>query len=370
MTRLKKNGTMLRLAVWSGVLTMGAAMAQGQGTPGAGTPSTQAGSAPLGAGAAHGQAPGTAAPVPPLQLHSLDPATRADPFPPVNAKFFTATTPTVATVDSYLQTVLGYDASRIWRVEAVEKTPEPGLSKVVVYVSDRAAGSKVQTAIFFVTPDGKFALAEGQVVPFGAKPYADTRAKLQAEANGPWRGAESKDLELVEFTDLQCPHCKEAQTIMQHLGEDFPKARIVVENYPLTELHPWAMRAAEYGVCVATHSNAAFFTFADTVYNTQGALTEDTGDETLRAAVTKAGLDAVEVSTCATGASAKAGVDASIALGDAIGVNETPILAVNGRLVPLTIPYETLKSIIVHQANEDGVAAAAVSPEGHGLIGR
>jgi protein-disulfide isomerase len=319
--------------------------------------------------AAKAPAAGQSAKPAPLQLQSLDPTTRADPFPPANPKNFTATVPALATVDSYLQALLGYDQSRIWRVEAIQKTAAPGISRVVVYISDRAPNSKVQTATFFVTPDGKHGIADQSVVPFGAKPYAENRTLLMERANGPYKGAASKDLELVEFADLQCPHCKDAQPVMKRLAEDFPKARIVYQSFPLVEIHPYAFKAAAYGACVAKKSNDAFFTYAQAVYDTQGALTEDTADQTLNTAVTKAGLDPAAISACAATDAIKDEVNASSQLAKDIGVGETPTLVVNGRPLPLSIPYETLKSIIVFQAGQDGVPAAAVSPEGHGLIG-
>jgi hypothetical protein len=44
------------------------------------------------------------------------------------------------------------------------------------------------------------------------------------------------------------------------------------------------------------------------------------------------------------------------------------MLAVNGRLISFTsVPYETLKSLIVYQATLDGAAAAAISPAGSGV---
>ena len=306
----------------------------------------------------------------PLQLQTLDPATRADPFPPVNPKFFTASTPTVATVDAYLKALLGYDANRIWRVEGIQKTDAPGVARVIVYVSDRTANAKVQTATFFVTPDGKHTIADTAVTPFGEHPFAEKRAMIAERAAGPFHGAASKDLELVEFADLQCPHCKDAQVVMKRLAEDFPRARIVYQSFPLTDIHPYAYKAAAYGACVAKKSNDAFFTYAQAVYDTQGALTTDTGDDTLKNAVTKAGGDAAAVAACAETDATRAEVDASSKLATDLGINETPTLLINGRPLPLTVPYETLKSIIVYQAGLDGVPGAAVSPEGHGLVGK
>ncbi|WP_232298832.1 DsbA family protein [Granulicella tundricola] len=317
---------------------------------------------------AAGQAPAQAKT--PLQLQSLDPSTRADPFPPVNPKYFTATTPTVATVDSYLHALLGWDANRIWRVEAIQKTAAPGVSKVIVYVSDRAANSKVQTAVFFITPDGKHALADTAVNPFGEKPYADISAMLKQRADGPFHGNGAKDLELVEFADLQCPHCKDAQAVMKRLVDDFPKAHIVYQNFPLTEIHPFAFKAAAFGVCAAKKSNDVFFTYAQAVYDTQGALTADTGDQTLKDAAAKAGLDPAATAACAATDATKGEVESSIKLAEDVGVTETPMIAINGRLLPLSIPYETLKSIIIFQAGLDGAGDAAVTAAGHGLIGR
>ena len=355
-----KNGMGL---VTAGLMMAAVVVASGQTTaPATTTPAATTQTAPA---KAAGQ---TASPRVPLQLQSLDPATRADPFPPVNPKYFTTTSPSVATVDAYLKSVLGYDQNRIWRVEAIQKTDAPGVSRVIVYLSEKSANAKVQTAAFFVLPDGKHVIADQSVTPFGERPYADHRATLMAKANGPYRGAASKDLELVEFADLQCPHCKEAQAVIKRLAEDFPKARIVYENFPLTEIHPFAMKAAEYGECMAKKSNDAFFSYADAVYDTQGALTKETGDATLAAAVTKAGGDPASVAACASTEATKAAVDASMALGTEIGISETPTLVVNGRPLPLTIPYETLKAIIVYQADQDGVPAAAFSPAGHGLL--
>lgn len=293
----------------------------------------------------------------PLQLQSLDPGARPDPFPPLNKKYFTADTPTVATVDSYLHAMLGYDANRIWRVAAIQKTAVPGVSKVTAFISDKGPGAKVSSAAFVVLADGKHLVADASVQAFGANPFAENRAILQQRATGPSYGAVSKDLLLVEFADLQCPHCKDAQPIMARLAKDFPSARIVYESYPLTEIHPMAARAAEYGACIAQSDSDKFFTYAQAVYDTQGALTADDGEQTLKNAVTKAGLNPETVATCAAGPEAKAAVEASSKLAVDLGIEQTPTLAVNGRLLPLTsVPYETLKNLIIFQASLDGIS--------------
>lgn len=300
----------------------------------------------------------------PLELQTLDSSRHTDPFPPVNPKFFNAATPTVDTVNSFLTALWGYDPNRIWRVEAIQTTSAPGVSKVVVFVTDKNSTGKVASTSFFVTPDGKHAIADAaNVISFGAKPFEDTRKMLQERADGAYRGSASKNLMLVEFADLQCPHCKEAQATMDRLAQDFPNARIVFQSFPLVDIHPFAFKAAAYGYCVTKQKNDAFFPYASAVFDNQASLTPEMGDKTLKDAVVKAGLDAATIDTCANTVEAKNAVEASIKLAQDAAVEQTPMLSVNGHLLPLNgIPYETLKTVISYQAVEDGVTTGATAP--------
>jgi protein-disulfide isomerase len=227
---------------------------------------------------------------------------------------------------------------------------------VVVFVTDKSPNAKVQSTSFFVTPDGTHALAGDGIVPFGAKPFEAAKKVLQAGADGATRGASSKELMLVEFADLQCPHCKDAQGTMDQLVKDFPNARVVYQSFPLTEIHPFAFKAAAYGYCVQHQKNDAFFPYAAAVYDTQAALTPEAGDATLKAAVVKAGLDPAAIDACSNTQATKDQVNNSIKLAEAAGIDQTPSVAVNGHVMPLSqIPYETLKAMITNQAALDGV---------------
>ncbi len=300
----------------------------------------------------------------PLQLQSLAPETVADPFPPVNPKYFTVQTPDAATVDSYLKAVIGYDPNRIWKVAAIQQTPAPGVSRVTALVSERVPNAKVQEAVFFVLPDGRHLLDAGSVLPFGAQPYTETRDLLRQHADGPSQGAPGKDLELVEFGDLQCPHCKEAQPIIKRLEDDFPNAHFVFENLPLTEVHPFAERAALYGVCVANAAgNAGFWMYATYVYGHQEELTDATGIATLKDAARQAGTDPAMIAACSTKPETQATVAASVKLAGELGIDHTPTLVANGRVLPLSgISYETLRQIVAYQATRDGIAVRSPLP--------
>jgi protein-disulfide isomerase len=286
------------------------------------------------------------------------PAPAAAPvFPKPDPANFTATSPSKEVVSAFLEASWGYDDTRIFEVWAIQKTQVEGVSQVTALVGDKTGKQKPAVAKFFVLPDGKHLVAGDEIMPFGEHPYADLRAELQKRADGPYRGSASKNLEIVEFADFQCPHCKAAQANMDKLAVDFPKARIVFQNYPLSQ-HPEAATAAAYGVCVnKLGGQDAFFTFASAVFEGQeGLASADGATLTLNSAVTKATLDPAKVAACAATPEAKATVEAGIKLAKDLNVNQTPLLIVNGRQVGVGgMPYETLKQIIEYQAKLDGV---------------
>ena len=190
---------------------------------------------------------------------------------------------------------------------------------------------------------------------FGEHPFAENRTTLQQRADGPYRGSADKRLELVEFADFQCPHCKEAQANMDKLATDFPNARLVFQNYPLP--HPsGSRRSRRYGVCVAKQGGStAFFQFEAAVFDGQdGLATADGATLTLNSAVTKAGLDPAKIATCVD--PEVKNVEASVQLAKDLHINETPTLDINGRPVPANAPYDVLKKIIEYQMKTDGVS--------------
>jgi protein-disulfide isomerase len=280
-------------------------------------------------------------------------------FPKPNPANFTAAAPTKDLVDAFLTANWGYDPNRLWQVQAILKTSLEGYSKVIVLVADKNGNQRQPQILSFIAlPDGKHIISGDDIIPFGAHPFADQRQQLQQRADGPYRGAASKDLELVEFADFQCPHCKEAQANMEKLVADYPQARIVFQNFPIPGLHPESMTAAEYGVCVSKlGGSSAFFQYVSAVFDGQDGLTTPDGATlTLNSAVAKAGLDPAKVVACAATPEVKGQVDASVKLGEDIGISEVPMLVINGRAVQANAPYDVLKKIIDYQIKADGAA--------------
>jgi predicted DsbA family dithiol-disulfide isomerase len=63
------------------------------------------------------------------------------------------------------------------------------------------------------------------------------------------------------------------------------------------------------------------------------------------------------VAACGKSQAARQAVEASMELGTDIGIDQTPVLVVNGHILPMGgLPYEVLKKIIAYQATQDGIA--------------
>ena len=259
-------------------------------------------------------------------------------------------------MDAFLKPLWGYDTNRIWRVEAIQATPAPGVSKVVVFVSDKAPNAKVQTTAFFVTPDGKHAIAGDGVVAFGATPFAEPRKLLQARADGASRGAAEQGPDAGGVCRPAVPALQGGAGHDGPAGEGLPERAGGVPELSAGGSHPFAFKAAAYGYCVQKQKNDAFFTY---LRRCSTPRPPDAGDR--RRDAEECGDQGRTGSggcrACAATQATKDQVNASIKLAQDVGVDQTPMLAVNGHLLPLAaIPYETLKKIISYQATLDGVS--------------
>jgi protein-disulfide isomerase len=149
---------------------------------------------------------------------------------------------------------------------------------------------------------------------------------------------------------------------MDDIAKSFPKAHIVFQLFPLVDIHPSAFKAAAFGVCAQQQSNEAFFKYAAGVFETQEGLSPTTDDTLLKAAAKRAGLDSDAIATCAATQATKDIVTADIKLAEDAGVDQTPLLSVNGRLLPIAgVSFETVKQLIQFQATLDGVDSGATA---------
>ena len=70
-------------------------------------------------------------------------------------------------------------------------------------------------------------------MPFGPDPFAKDRAILDKDAFGPTKGPATPAITIVEFGDLECPACKQAQPVIEKLMSGEPKVKLIFQNYPL-----------------------------------------------------------------------------------------------------------------------------------------
>jgi protein-disulfide isomerase len=267
---------------------------------------------------------------------------------PVSAPACATVLPTEDTVNSFLFQMFGYDPSYTWKIADIRPSEVTGLAEVGVIISSPKGSSANR---LLVTPDGKHVIS-GEILPFGAKPFDDAREKLEKGVSGPAKGPAKAPVMLVEFSDLQCPHCKEAAPGIEQLLAQEPDAHFVFQNFPLPA-HNWAEKAAEYVDCVGQGSAGgdAVWKFIQKAYDEQTNITESNADEKLKAIVTASGAKADEVAACVAKPDTKARVEASVALGRSVGVNGTPSLFINGRMVSANAPVDTLKKIVDFEAS-------------------
>jgi protein-disulfide isomerase len=181
----------------------------------------------------------------------------------------------------------------------------------------------------YVSKDGK-ALLRGDIYRMADDPFAANRAKLTFDGD-PTTGPADARVTLVEFSDFECPHCRELYEAMKTIEGEYPQIRIVYKNFPLNEIHPWAETAATGGHCAFEQSPAAFWKVESDIFDNQDVIApENVWDELVKFAA-QAGLNADSFKVCMSSEAAKKAVDADRAEGVELGVDSTPTVYINGR---------------------------------------
>ncbi|HEX3584599.1 MAG TPA: thioredoxin domain-containing protein [Candidatus Angelobacter sp.] len=260
-----------------------------------------------------------------------------------------AALPTTEDVDAALKRTLGYDPGVTWQIYEIKPAAVPGLADVLFAINKQAAQH------IYLSTDAQNAII-GEMIPFGANPFAPARAKLKG-AFGPSRGGPNPAIDIVEFSDLECPHCKKAQPILEKLSADFPQVRFIFQQFPLpASLHPWAMKAAQYADCAGQINKDAFWKYVDAIFENQGGIALATADDKLKELAIVNGLDAMKVAACADSPETAARIKKSTELGASLDVNETPTVFMNGRRVRgvADIPYDKLKELVQFEIDHAG----------------
>jgi protein-disulfide isomerase len=164
------------------------------------------------------------------------------------------------------------------------------------------------------------------------------RAKIDT-AGRPTRGPGSAPIEIVEFSDFQCPFCQTAfPTVTQVLKTYGDKVRLTYRHYPLPN-HPEARPAAEASECAAEQGK--FWEYHDRLF-TEGKLTAPE----LKQHAAAVGLDTAQFNGCVDSRKFQKEVETDLAAGVSVGVNGTPAFFINGRSVSGAQPFEVFKRVI------------------------
>jgi protein-disulfide isomerase len=258
------------------------------------------------------------------------------------------TLPSEDEVNGFMRATFGYDPQLTWKIESIKPSKAEGLAEVNVLIS----GPQGQgTQKFFVSEDGKHAVV-GDIIPFGAHPFEAARLTLQKKADGPSRGPAAAPVELVEFSDLQCPHCKEANPTIERLLKEDPDVRFVFQNFPLPS-HNWAQKAAGYADCVGRASADAFWKFVEGVFAAQNDITADNADQKFTDIAEQSGVKGTDITACAAKPDTQSRVEESVKLGQSLDVNSTPTLFINGRPVGVgPNNFDALKQLVDFAAKQ------------------
>lgn len=199
----------------------------------------------------------------------------------------------------------------------------------------------------------------------------------------PIRGNPAAKVTVVNFDDLECPYCARMhQELFPETMEHYKgQVRFIYKDDPLTELHPWAMHAAVDANCLAAQNGEVYWTYVDYLHthgeeisgpdrNLQKSI--EALDRVARQEGTLGKLDAAKLDACL------AKQDETVVRGsqkeaDALGIQGTPALFVNGERVDGAVPREQLWAVIDRALRAEGEqppvdapvpAAKPVAPSG------
>jgi protein-disulfide isomerase len=248
-------------------------------------------------------------------------------------------------------------------ISELKPSEVPGFDLVVVTFSE---GSHSSNHDFLLSKDRK-TLAHLEKIDISQ----DLMSKIAVQGR-PVRGNANAKVTIINYDDFQCPFCSRMHQslfpgLLQAYGD---KVKFIYKDYPLVEIHPWAMHAAVNANCLGDQNGGAYWDFADYVHANQKAIAGHSQEEAFanldHAATeqaTKHQLDLEKVRACIKKQDDTA-VRASMAEGDKIGVDSTPTLFINGERISGAAPEEQLRAIVDRALADAGQPVASSSP-GH-----
>lgn len=162
-------------------------------------------------------------------------------------------------------------------------------------------------------------------------------------------GRRDAPVTIYEMSDFQCPFCR------RHALETFPilkreyietgKIRYVFINFPITEIHPNALPAAELGLCAARQHK--FWPLHDLLFRTQQSWAPLTNPEAaLLGLADSVGMNRQATLACLADTTVAAAVEAEAVASARTGANATPSFYIEGGLLVGAQPIEVFRPIL------------------------
>jgi len=153
-------------------------------------------------------------------------------------------------------------------------------------------------------------------------------------------GAPDAPVTIVEYGDLECPFCRDAEPVLRRLVEESDgRVRLVWRHFPLFQVHPHALAAALAAEAAGAHGR--FWEMQRLLFTHQDALT----DADLAGYARRLGLDPDEVAGGAADRYAR-GVQADYEGGIELDVPGTPTLFVDGVPFRGKVELEALRRLV------------------------
>jgi protein-disulfide isomerase len=139
------------------------------------------------------------------------------------------------------------------------------------------------------------------------------------------QGRDDAPLTLAQYGDYQCPYTRKSLPIVHGLQRELgARLRFVYRHFPLTQIHPHALHAAEAAEAAAAQDR--FWPMHEYLFAHQHELEDDQLVEHARAL----GLDAERFARELSAHAHRARVQADVQSGLASGVQGTPTFFING----------------------------------------
>jgi protein-disulfide isomerase len=195
-------------------------------------------------------------------------------------------------------------------------------------------------------------------------PYSEVMKKIDVSGR-PARGNKDAKVVVVNYDDFECPFCSRMHsTLFPEIFKEYgDRVLIVYKDYPLEEIHPWAVHAAVNANCLNAQAGDAYWDYVDYLHGNQHAVSaakgrEGQNDELDKLAILqgqKHNLDLPKLQVCVKAQDEKA-VRASMSEAEGLGVNATPTMFVNGRKLDGAVPAEQVRAAIDMALQDAGVA--------------